>query len=441
MPRGLATLVRKDLLRQRRDRTGLLVYLAAPLVLTFIMGLSFGGGVFGDSGISAIPVAVVTGDLPAGLADRLVDGLQQTGLFTVTRTDSTTAGDLVRRGDAQAALLLPDDLVRRFFRGEKVAVTLWKDPNSSIKAGIVEGALTAAVSNYQAREAAYRALWPDDERPVDDDLEEGFTELFSGDVLRALRALRDDALRREDLLDRVERAAAFGEAVGQPAIVLRTHDRQDWTRREDTRSSRNLYDYFLPGLAVFFMMWGTVAIVRDLHREREQGTMSRLLCGPVSAGSIAAGKWLTAVVMASAQLLMLLLAGGLLFGVRVFDAPVTLLLVAVAAGGASASVYLLLGMLVASEKALDAVTTVFTLVCGMLGGNFFPLEFMPPVMRYAGMGTFNYWANRAFADVITRGEGLPGVVPELLVLSTIGTAGLLAAMGVFAARRRRGVAA
>jgi hypothetical protein len=118
MPRGLATLVRKDLLRQRRDRTGLLVYLAAPLVLTFIMGLSFGGGVFGDSGISAIPVAVVTGDLPAGLADRLVDGLQQTGLFTVTRTDSTTAGDLVRRGDAQAALLLPDDLVRRFFRGE-----------------------------------------------------------------------------------------------------------------------------------------------------------------------------------------------------------------------------------------------------------------------------------------------------------------------------------
>jgi hypothetical protein len=48
MTRGLGALVRKDLLRQIRDPRSVVVYLAAPLLLTFIMGLSFGGGIFGD---------------------------------------------------------------------------------------------------------------------------------------------------------------------------------------------------------------------------------------------------------------------------------------------------------------------------------------------------------------------------------------------------------
>ena len=99
MLQGLGALVRKDLLRQFRDVKGLVIYMAVPLVLTFIMGVSFGGGVFGKSGISAIPLALAGGDLPDGLKERLAQGLQETGLFTVTWEDSTTAADLVSRGE------------------------------------------------------------------------------------------------------------------------------------------------------------------------------------------------------------------------------------------------------------------------------------------------------------------------------------------------------
>ncbi len=51
-------LVKKDLRRFVSDRRALIVNMVLPLILTFIMGLSFGGGMFGQSnGISAIPLA------------------------------------------------------------------------------------------------------------------------------------------------------------------------------------------------------------------------------------------------------------------------------------------------------------------------------------------------------------------------------------------------
>jgi ABC-type Na+ efflux pump permease subunit len=439
---GLGTLVRKDLLRQVRDVKSLGIYLAVPLLLTLIMGISFGGGVFGRGGISAIPMALAGGDLPEGLKERVARGMQDTELFTVIWTDTTEADRLVREGEVRAALILPDELLRRYLRGRPVTFRLWKDPNSQIKAGIVESMLAGVVGQLQAGEAAYRALWPEDELAGTDELEQPLRELLSGDPVRALRALReDDGRLREELLWRAERVAAFAEAMDEPVLQLAMHDRQDWEAAGDAGRSANLYDYFLPTLAVFFMMWGTVAIIRDLHRERENRTLSRLLTGPVNVATVALGKWITAVIMAGGQLLVLLAAGGLLFGVRVTEAPLALLLVAVATGAAAASVYLVLGLLVSTEKAMDALTTVFTLVCGMLGGNFFPVELMPPALTLLGRGTFNYWGNLAFSKLITRGEGLLSVVPELLVLSFIATVGLMAAIAVFALRQRRGVAA
>ena len=91
----------KDLKRLVSDRKALVVNLILPLVLTFIMGLSFGGGIFGSQGgISAIPVAIVTGDLPELLKDRFAEGMTESGFFTVTYADSTQADLLVREGKA-----------------------------------------------------------------------------------------------------------------------------------------------------------------------------------------------------------------------------------------------------------------------------------------------------------------------------------------------------
>jgi ABC-2 type transport system permease protein len=441
---GAWALVRKDMLRQVKDVKGLVVYLLAPLLLTMIMGLAFGGGpVFGEPKISAIPLALAGGDLPDGLKERIATGLQESDLFTVTWTDTATAGELVARGDVQAALLLPDEMVERFFTGEDVAFQLLKDPNSPIKAGIVEMILTGAVRRYQADEAAYRALWPDDDPSRLREFEEPLEEFFAGRPRALLRTLRDDdgGLRGE-ALDQMERSLAFSDAMAEPAVDLELHDRQDWEAEGDgIGPSGNLYDLFLPAFAVFFMMWGAANVVRELQRERENRTLARLLCGPISGHDVVIGKWLTAIVVGAVQLVLLLLFGGLLFGVNIWGAPLAILVVAVAAGSAAASVYLVLSLLVRTEKALDALVTVFTLVSGMIGGNFFPVDAMSPTLLFFGRATFNYWANRAYSDLITHGKGLVAVVPEIAALLIIATVGLIVAVAMVTVRQRRGVMA
>ena len=68
------TLIDKDLRRWWNDRNAVVVALLLPLVLTCILGLSF-GGFGGDAGLSKIPLAVV-GNMPS-MARQFVDVLPE----------------------------------------------------------------------------------------------------------------------------------------------------------------------------------------------------------------------------------------------------------------------------------------------------------------------------------------------------------------------------
>jgi len=444
----VGVLIAKDLRRQWRDRKAFLWQLAVPLVITGIMGVSFGGGVFGDTSISAIPIAIVGGDVPAVLQDQLAQSLQESGFFQVIWTDSTAADDLVRRGKLQAAVVLPPKLLTRLLSGEDVVLQLWKDPNSQIKAGIVETILTEGLREFQAGEAAYRALWPEDE--VDPaDFEAGpVAAALEGNPLPLWEALRkEDATASEaggssaGLAAHLDRAVAFGQGMGDHRVGLVVRDRADWDAPDDPARQRSLFDYFLPAISVFFMMFGVAAIVRDHHRERESRTLARVLLAPVSSADVLLGKWATAVVAGVVQLCVLFAVGAAVFGLNLGRAPLLLLLTVVLAGAATASFYLVLGLLARTEKAMDALTTVVTLVAGMVGGNFFPIDLMPSTLHLAGKVTFNYWANRALSDLIIHDGTWRDVAPALGALLGFAAVGLAVSLAVLAAKRRRGVAA
>jgi ABC-2 type transport system permease protein len=430
----VGVLVAKDLRRQWRDRKAFLLQLGVPLLLTAVMGVSFGGGIFGASGISAIPIAIVGGGLPSALEDQLADNLQESGFLQVTWADSATADDLVRRGEVQAALVLPPELLTRLLSGSDVVLQLWKDPNSQIKAGIVETVVTEALRHLQAGEAAYRALWPEDEidRAAFD--ASPVAAALAGDPLPLWEMLREGT----DLGEHLDRSFAFGQAMGDHGVALVVHDRDDWAAADDPAAERSLFDYFLPGISVFFMMFAVAGIVRDLHRERENRTLGRVLLAPVTSVDVLLGKWGTAILSGVLQLGVLFLAGALVFGMSLGRSPLTLLLAVVLACAATASFYLVLGLLARTEKAMDALSTIVTLIFGMVGGNFFPHDAMPPALHAIGRVTFNYWANGAFSDLIVHDGGLREVAPALGVLAFIAALGLSVSLAVLTAKRRRG---
>lgn len=431
----------RDLRRMAADRRALVINLALPLVLTAVMGLSFGGGLFGKQGISAIPVALVAGDLPEPLRERLLAGLEESGFFAPVWADSARADALVRAGDVAAAIVLPPQALERLFSADSLVVEVWKDPASEVKAGIVQEIVQRGVLRVQAGEAAFRALWPEDYAPgAADSL--ALARVFDGDLADVWRNLRepeaaDARARAVDFLARqIDHQVALGRALAEPGVGLVVSDKAPGSADDGREAS--LFDYFLPSFAVFFLMFAAAAGARDLHRERARRTLQRQLLGPGPAWPIVAGKWVASVVQGVIMLSVLLLAGALLFRVNLGPDPWTLPVVVALTCAAAAGVFLLLAMLVRGEKALDNLSTAVILVSAMLGGNFLPVDNLPAWARAGGQFFFNYWANLSFTRVIADDRSLAQVTTPLLVLGAAGVALLVTIVLLFEARARKG---
>lgn len=424
------------------DRRALVVNLALPLVITLIMGLSFGGGLFGRSqGISAIPVAMVAEELPGLLRDRLAQGLTESGFFTVTWADSAGADRLVREGKAAAAVVLPPGFLDKLLTLEPVAVQVWKDPGSQLKADIVQQILTRSLARYQAGEAAYLTLWP----PAADDDGDDTTlrDLFAGDFadiwqrLRAPGGQPGGGSAGDRLLLELDRQAVLTRVLGKPGASLVVQDKSPAGAAAEGRDV-NLFNYFLPSFSVFFLMFAVSAACRDLQREQKAGTLQRQLLTPVRRQHFLVGKWLSAAAQGVLMLGTLFLVGSLLYRVNLGPDPLALVLAVVLCCTAAAGVFLLLAVLSPSEKFMDNLTTIVILVSAMLGGNMIPLENLQPWMTAIGRFGFNYWANLAFLDIMVKDRGLAEVTRPLLVLA-IGSVVLLAAnLVAFRLKSRRG---
>lgn len=434
----------KDLRRVWSDRRALAVSLVLPLLLTFVMGLSFGGGVFGGGGLSDVPIVLVGDGVPDFLRSRLLEALAETGFFAASWADSATADRLVRRGEAAAAVVLPTDFWNRFLGDREVPIGLWKDPGSPLRAGIVEQVLERLLAGTQAGEAAHAALWPEDAFDPDAPGPGGrpWSEYFEGGVGQLWRRWRDlegdPALgeARSKLMGRLDHQAALGEALSAGRVTLQVADLAPAPAAPGPDA--NLFNYFLPSFSIFFLMFGVAAGARDWHRERVRGTLQRQWLSPVGGLRILAGKWLAASLQGMVQLLLLLLAGALLFRVNLGPDLWSLPLLVILTGTAAAGLFLLLALLTRTEKMMDTVSTTVILISALLGGNMMPVDLLPGWIGAAGRFCFNYWANRGFSDVIAGDRSLAEHPAPALVLAAFGLvmAGLLPA--VLAWRRRRG---
>ncbi|MBU8870284.1 MAG: ABC transporter permease [Gemmatimonadales bacterium] len=434
----------KDLLRFLGDRRALVVSLALPLVLTFIMGLSFGGGLFGKSGISAIKIALVAEGIPELLRDRFTEGLEESGFFSVSWVDSNAADFLVRNGEVSAAVVLPDDFLRQALSFEEIPILIWKDPGSSLKAGIVEEVLSRGLREYQAGEAAYLGLWPEDAAAAGDssavDLVEKYFEGAFSTLWQSWREVENDsswAEFQERTARIMDRQVALVEALGQPGIELEVQDKvsdQDVSQSEDI----NLFNYFLPTFAVFFLMFGVAGATGDFHRERKMGTLQRQLMSPLRALEFVLGKWLSASLQGSLQLMVLFLGGAILFQVNLGPDPWSLPLAIVLTCTAATGFFLLLTLLCRDEKMADNLKTIVVLISAMLGGNMVPVDSLPPWISAVGQFFFNYWANLSFSHILVSNRNIFEEPQPLLILfgATIGLLG--ASLIVFILRQRRG---
>ncbi|MCL4560220.1 MAG: ABC transporter permease [Chloroflexi bacterium] len=390
----------KDVMLAFRDRAALILMLAAPFALT--LGMGFVTGRFSGSsntGVGDIPVIVVNQD-GGSLGNALVEAFQSPDLQTLvaptTMNDPAAARQAVDDDQAAAAVIIPAGFTQSILPGgsaepaaQVVQIELYTNPTRSTSAGVA----STIVEEFLNR------------------LEVGRV----GGLVTATQLLRRG-------IAQPQQAAAIGQetgtrlAAGQnaTAITLKSVTGSGETPKFD------ILAYMAPGMALMFLMYTASNGGRTLLTERYQGTLPRLLVSPTSTAQVFAGKVFGIFLTGAAQMLILILASGLLFQLYWGD-PLGVLALVLAAVVGAVGWGLLITALARTPGQVAGVGSAIMLTFGILGGSFFNLDQMPGWFQVISRVTPNAWGISGFTTLAMGGSigDILGPIGALLVMGAV----------------------
>ena len=201
----------------------------------------------------------------------------------------------------------------------------------------------------------------------------------------------------------VERAAARGQsAVTQMPVEVRT---QVWYN-PDLLSSY----YMIPALVGLILMYMTILLTStSIVRERERGTIEQLIVTPLSSLELVVGKLAPYVLIAAFDMVEILVAGVLIFGVPINGSLPLLLLLSGLFLVTTLGLGLFVSTLANTQQEAMLTSMFFLLPAIFLSGFLFPLESMPWYLQ-----AVSYVIPLRYFLVIVRGIMLKGVGIDML---------------------------
>ncbi len=366
----LGAMAAKEVLHVLRDPRTLFLALAMPPLLLLL----FGYGVSFD--IDRIPLAVCDADQSAD-SRALVNVFSRSNEFrVVARTDPEEALALLRRGGAQAALVMRPRFGHDLARGEPAEAEL-----------LVDGA-DATTANQ---------------------------------VLQKVDAIA----RAESRRHAVAAAGSFS-----PPVEARA-----WTRyNPEARSAI----FLVPGLTAYIMALGAVLLTAlTVAGEWERGSMEQLFASPVGRLEIILGKLLPYLALGMLQLQLVVAVGAAAFDVPI-RGSLTLLfffglvfLVCMLGQGLFISV-ISKNQLVATQAGLLSSLLPSLLLSGML----YPIENMPRVLRAISRVVPARYLVHGLRGILLKGSGAGLLWPDLLAMAAFA----VVVLGVATARFHRRIA-
>jgi ABC-2 type transport system permease protein len=448
LPAALAV-ARKDLRISLRDRTGLALGFLLPLVLVAVF--SFVNRVLagGDGGGAFSRAALWVADEDGSKASRrFVDALREASTLHVRPeagkppVDGAALRKRIVDGDIHHGLVVERGFGATIARGELPTLRLLRDPDRAIEEQLI------AIGLMQA---TFSALGPDFSAPLTARALElaGLPKEWRGRMLAVSTVFTTsvEALFREK--EERERpagsgaaepagtaggggeagggtaGASKGEVGGGMAGASKADDgpapsfqemltqlvplvREDHRPPSRPRQLTYMLAQTVSGIGVMMLMFGLVACGTLLLREREAGTLPRLLLSPCDRSAILWGKFLFTAAMGAMQLVVLFAFGELVFRVGALRNPVTFAAVSISVLVAATSFGMLIGAWARTTRQAEGLATLVILVMSAVGGAWFPLQMLDlstPVKVVMGC-TLTHWGVSAYQGLFWHGKDL-----------------------------------
>lgn len=415
----IGTIMKTSLLHLRRDRVVQALTFLLPIAFFSIFALVFGGRAGGGASVR-VDVGVVDED-GSGVSTRLLGALEKEKGLTVSRSEKTKAGErpldrerarkLVQGGQLDVAVVVPKGFGKGFpgFAPGSPEVELLADPSNPIAPQMVLGLLQkvgmTAMSDLFVRGSM-----------------DAF-ERYAGALTPEQRAAVDQWQRR------LEAGAQPGQGDGgqsEPMAggLVRTKV-VDVIREQAPRTG--IIAFYAAGVGVMFLLFMASGAGGALLEEAEAGTLERLLTSRLGMGRLLLAKWLFLTLLGFAQVTVMFVWGAVVFKLDLWSHLGGFAVMTAVTAAAASGFGLVLATLCRSRQQLGGLSTIVILIMSAVGGSMFPRFLMSETMQKAGLLTFNGWALDGYLKVFWRNAPLVELWPQVLVLSTLAAAFMLAA--------------
>ncbi|MGE5249878.1 MAG: ABC transporter permease [Bacteroidota bacterium] len=305
----------KDLTRSFRSKFAVIFMFGIPLLVTGMFYVMF-GNIAAGGGFDLPKTKVVVANLDEGgpkfqvnpknipggrkaktmgdLVVNILESDEMADLIDVSSApDAASARRAVDTQASQVALIIPQDFSKQFADLEgKAAIEFYQDPTLTIGPSILRSILNRFLDGMAGVKITVH-MFTDEADPQDLPL--------AGEVVQ--RYLRTSLVLEEDpeakLLD-------MQPPSGGPSDASRNS--RDFLLDMVTR--------IMGGMMVFYAFYTGTSTAESILKEEEERTLPRLFTTPTSQAAILAGKFLSVFLVVCTQVIVLLAAGRLVFGIR-----------------------------------------------------------------------------------------------------------------------------
>jgi ABC-2 type transport system permease protein len=463
----------KEIRTRFTDRNLLLIMLAAPLAISTIIGLAFGGLGRTTSPIRDIPVAVINYDQPS--VNGTSFGVMLVGLLTEGQLPAGTSSSLAAcpqasatssDGSAVGGMTLAE-LINGSAFDETLAQQLINEKtietptapigspqyiNAAARATVDKG-IYAAVVIIPADFSTALASLADQRQPLTTTSIEVYGNAGQGLSAGIVRSVVD-SIAAQLISGNIAIGATMTEIASKQPALLASASNLDVSKlfvcafspgndliqladkpvqAAPTSAAGAILVTFGSAQALFFALFTGQNGILSMYEERRNWTLQRILVSPAPRWAVLGGKLVGVLVSVVFQLMALVVAltivGSLIeghfafiWGTDIFRLGLVILAVAVAVSGLG---MLLAGVLKGIEQA-NIVGSVINIALGVLGGAF---GFQLP--RSVAQVSLIYWARNAF-DILASGRG--DISLNVLVLFAEGA--VMFMIGLFLFNRR-----
>ena len=394
----------KDMLCNFRSASAIGMMFVAPLLITGLIYMAFGGGGTGEMPAMAVTrVLVVNQDVPpAGspdfgglLLETLNDPSVANFLQAAAAASESEAIAAVNDQAAGVAVIVPPGFSRSILSGEgRPEVRIVQDPTLTVGPLIVRNMVGVLVDGASG---ARIALQTSRQRSAALGLN---PENGSAAILPAYQAWYTEF--QHTLYNNPQ------------SVLVNQAPAQSGGSADQGSDMQHLLAMILAGMAIFFGFYTGAFSMMSILKEDEEGTLARIFSTPTSRTAILMGKFLAVLLMVTVQGVVMILAGIVLFKVN-WGNPLVVLLALVGQVLAATSLGVLLISLVKNTRQAGPVLGGALSVLGMFGGLMtVAVTSMPSIFDMIALFTPQGWVLRSWK--LTLAGAAPG---ELLMPLTV----------------------